>query len=75
MPYGSLKPLLEILSPIVAHDFDEWEWDAIRFGIADTADAAGAWFVLDRIMAVKGVRSYQGGMNEWEQRGLPVTPY
>ncbi|WP_079418093.1 sulfurtransferase [Thiomonas intermedia] len=37
--------------------------------------AAGAWFVLDRIMAVKGVRSYQGGMNEWEQRGLPVTPY
>jgi thiosulfate/3-mercaptopyruvate sulfurtransferase len=35
--------------------------------------AAGAWFVLDRIMGLKGMREYPGGMNEWFQLGLPVA--
>jgi thiosulfate/3-mercaptopyruvate sulfurtransferase len=35
--------------------------------------AAGAWFVLDRILHRHGVREYQGGMNEWVARGLPVV--
>lgn len=35
--------------------------------------AAGAWFVLDRILGLKGVREYPGSLNEWEQRGLPVV--
>ncbi len=34
--------------------------------------AAGAWFVLDRILHRRGVREYQGGINEWVARGLPV---
>ncbi len=37
--------------------------------------AAGAWFVLDRIMGMKGLREYPGGMNEWVQRGLPVVQF
>ena len=37
--------------------------------------AAGAWFVVHRIMGVKGLREYPGGMNEWEQRGLPVEAF
>lgn len=37
--------------------------------------AAGAWFVIDRIMGRKGLREYPGGMNEWEQRGLPVVSF
>lgn len=37
--------------------------------------AAGAWFVLDRIMGVKGLREYPGGMNEWVQRGLPIVNF
>ncbi len=35
--------------------------------------AAGAWFVLDRILGVKGLREYPGGLNEWVQRGLPIV--
>ncbi len=35
--------------------------------------AAGAWFVLDRILHRRDVREYQGGMNEWVARGLPVV--
>jgi thiosulfate/3-mercaptopyruvate sulfurtransferase len=35
--------------------------------------AAGAWFVLERILHRRGVREYQGGMNEWIARGLPVS--
>lgn len=35
--------------------------------------ASGAWFVLDRIMGLKGLREYQGGMNEWVNRKLPVV--
>ncbi len=35
--------------------------------------AAGAWFVLDRVMGIKGMREYPGGMNEWVQRGLPIA--
>lgn len=34
--------------------------------------AAGAWFALSRIVGVKGLREYPGGMNEWEQRDLPI---
>lgn len=37
--------------------------------------AAGAWFVIDRIMGRKGLREYPGGMNEWERRGLPVVSF
>ena len=35
--------------------------------------AAGAWFVLDRIMGLKGFKEYQGGMNEWVSHKLPVV--
>ena len=35
--------------------------------------AAGAWFVLDRILQRHGVREYPGGINEWVARGLPVV--
>jgi thiosulfate/3-mercaptopyruvate sulfurtransferase len=35
--------------------------------------AAGAWFVLDRILGVKGVREFPGGLNEWVQRDLPIA--
>ena len=34
--------------------------------------AAGAWFIMSRIMGQSGLRLYPGGMNEWTQRGLPV---
>lgn len=34
--------------------------------------AAGAWFVLDRILGRHGLREYPGGMNEWMELGLPV---
>ena len=34
--------------------------------------AAGAWFMLDRILGQHGVREFPGGMNEWLGRGLPV---
>ena len=37
--------------------------------------AAGAWFVIDRIMGVHGLREYPGGMNEWAQRGLPIVNF
>ncbi len=37
--------------------------------------AAGAWFVLHRILGLKGVREYPGGMNEWVQRGLPIVNF
>lgn len=37
--------------------------------------AAGAWFVIDRIMGVKNLREYPGGMNEWVQRGLPIVNF
>lgn len=36
--------------------------------------AAGAWYALARIVGIKGLREYPGGMNEWVQRGLPVNP-
>ncbi|GEM_PF-173380 len=35
--------------------------------------ASGAWFVLTRILGLKGVREFQGGMNEWLHRGLPAV--
>lgn len=35
--------------------------------------AAGAWFILDRIMGLKGVREYAGSMYTWEEKGLPVV--
>lgn len=35
--------------------------------------AAGAWFALDRIMGMQGLREYPGGLNEWVQRGLPIV--
>lgn len=35
--------------------------------------AAGAWFVLHRILGEHGIREYPGGMNEWVARGLPVA--
>jgi thiosulfate/3-mercaptopyruvate sulfurtransferase len=34
--------------------------------------ASGAWFVLARILGLEHVREFQGGMNEWLHRGLPV---
>ena len=34
--------------------------------------AAGAWFVMTRILGRDGFRLYPGGMNEWTQQGLPV---
>lgn len=34
--------------------------------------AAGAWFVVDRILGRHGLREYPGGMNEWLALGLPV---
>ena len=37
--------------------------------------AAGAWFVLHRILEVKDLREYPGGMNEWVQRGLPIVNF
>ncbi len=37
--------------------------------------AAGAWFVLSRILDLKGLREYPGGMNEWVQRGLPIASF
>ncbi len=37
--------------------------------------AAGSWFVIDRIMGIKGLREYPGGMNEWVQRGLPIVNF
>lgn len=37
--------------------------------------AAGAWFVVDRIMGIKGLREYPGGLNEWVQRGLQIDRY
>ncbi len=35
--------------------------------------AAGAWFVLHRILGEAGIREFPGGMNEWVARGLPVA--
>lgn len=35
--------------------------------------ASGAWFVLVRIMGLKGFKEYQGGMNEWVSHKLPVV--
>lgn len=35
--------------------------------------AAGAWFIVDRLLGHKGLREFPGGMNEWVQRGLPVA--
>ncbi len=35
--------------------------------------AAGAWFVLHRIVGDRGLREFPGGLNEWVQRGLPVA--
>lgn len=35
--------------------------------------AAGAWFVLHRILGERGIREFPGGMNEWVARGLPVA--
>ena len=35
--------------------------------------ASGAWFVLVRILGLKDVREFQGGINEWLHRGLPVV--
>lgn len=37
--------------------------------------AAGAWFVVDRILGKKGLREYPGGMNEWVQRELPIVHF
>ena len=34
--------------------------------------AAGAWFELEHIMGLHGVREFPGGMHEWELRGLPI---
>ena len=34
--------------------------------------AAGAWFVVDRILGRRGLREYPGGMNEWLALGLPI---
>ncbi len=36
--------------------------------------AAGAWFVVDRILGRRGLREFPGGMNEWLGLGLPIRP-
>lgn len=35
--------------------------------------AAGAWFILDRIMGEKHVRMYPGSMYTWEHLGRPIA--
>ncbi|MCI4440498.1 thiosulfate/3-mercaptopyruvate sulfurtransferase [Tibeticola sediminis] len=34
--------------------------------------AAGAWFVLERVLGMKGVAMFPGGFYEWVMLGLPV---
>ena len=34
--------------------------------------AAGAWFVLDRLLGLKGVGLFPGGFYEWAMLDLPV---
>lgn len=34
--------------------------------------AAGAWYMLERVQGVKGVRMYPGGVYEWVNLGLPL---
>lgn len=34
--------------------------------------AAGAWFMLERVLGVKGVRMYPGGVYEWVNLGLAL---
>lgn len=35
--------------------------------------AAGAWFILNRILALHDVREYAGSIYTWEKMGLPVV--
>lgn len=34
--------------------------------------AAGAWFMLERVQGIKGVRMFPGGVYEWVNLGLPL---
>ena len=34
--------------------------------------AAGAWFMLERVLGIQGVRMYPGGVYEWVNLGLPL---
>lgn len=35
--------------------------------------AAGAWFILNRIVGDPDIRAYEGSLYNWEHRGLPVA--
>ncbi|ACX95061.1 sulfurtransferase [Halothiobacillus neapolitanus] len=35
--------------------------------------AAGAWFILNRIIGDSDIRSYEGSLYNWEHHGLPVV--
>jgi len=35
--------------------------------------AAGAWYILNRIMGLHSVREYAGSIYTWEEKGLPVV--
>ena len=35
--------------------------------------AAGAWFILNRIIGDPDIRTYEGSLYNWEHRGLPVV--
>lgn len=40
----NLKPFVETLSGFVGYRFDDWDRDAIRFGIKDTDVEADRWY-------------------------------
>lgn len=45
----NLKPFVETLSGFVGYSFDEWDWDAIYYGVRDTNEEVDRWYQYELI--------------------------
>lgn len=45
----NLKPFVETLSGFVGYRFDDWDWDAIYYGVRDTNKEVDRWYEYELI--------------------------
>ncbi len=45
----NLKPFIETLSGFVGYRLDDWDWDAIFYGVRDTNDEEDRWYEYELI--------------------------
>jgi hypothetical protein len=41
---ANLRPFLEVVGRLVTYKLEDWDWDAVSFGIESTDSERGPWF-------------------------------